>query len=84
VDDLEEETYTTAIDLWALGCIIYRIVTGAVPFPTLPSLRKYCKDPSKLKLNMPPTMEDAGKFVLELLTPHPTMRPSASAALESN
>jgi serine/threonine protein kinase len=85
VQELDAETseYTNAIDLWSLGCIIYRIVTGAVPFPSLLSLRNYCRDPSKVTLNMPPTMEEAGMFVGNLLMPHPANRPVASAALES-
>jgi serine/threonine protein kinase len=85
VQELDTETseYTSAIDLWSLGCIIYRAVTGAVPFPSLLSLRNYCRDPTKVPLNMPPTMEEAGKFVQNLLMPHPEKRPVASAALES-
>jgi serine/threonine protein kinase len=85
VQELDTETmeYTSAIDLWSLGCIIHRVVTGVVPFPTLLSLRNYCRDPSKLPLNMPPTMKEAGNFVQGLLIPHPAKRPVASAALES-
>lgn len=86
IQELETETaeYTNAVDLWSLGCIIYRIVTGAVPFPSLLSLRNYCRDPSKVPLNIPPTMQEAGKFIQGLLMIHPAERPVASAALESN
>ena len=85
VQELDTETseYTSAIDLWSLGCIIYRIVTGAVPFPSLLSLRNYCRDPSKVPLIIPPNMEEAGKFVQNLLMTHPAKRPAASVALES-
>ena len=85
VPDLESETseYTSAIDLWGLGCVVYRITTGAVPFPSLLLLRNYCRDPSKMPLYTPPTMERAVEFVGELLKPHPGRRPSASAALEA-
>jgi serine/threonine protein kinase len=84
VQELDTETseYTNAIDLWSLGCIILRVVTGAVPFPSLLSLRNYCRDPSRL-LNIPHSMEAARDFVKELLAPHPAQRPGASAALES-
>jgi serine/threonine protein kinase len=86
VQELDSETseYTNAVDLWSVGCIIHRVLTGAVPFPSLLSLRNYCKDPSKVPLNMPPTMEEARKFVQELLMPHPAKRPAAGAALKSN
>jgi len=85
VEDLNTETseYTSAIDLWSLGCIIYRIVTGAVPFPSLLYLKNYCRDPSKVPLNVPPAMEEARKFVQTLLMPHPEKRPLAKAALKS-
>jgi serine/threonine protein kinase len=85
VEELNTETseYTNAVDLWSLGCIVYRVVTGAVPFPSLLSLKNYCRDPSKAPFNMPPTMEEAGKFVQKLLMPHPAKRPLASTALES-
>jgi serine/threonine protein kinase len=85
VPDLDTETseYTSAIDLWALGCIVYRVITGAVPFPSLLSLRNFCRDPLKVPLNIPPTMVNAGKFAEALLQPSPVMRPSASGALAS-
>jgi serine/threonine protein kinase len=81
--DTETSEYTTAVDLWSLGCIIHRIVTRAVPFPNLLSLRNYCRDPSNLPLDIPSTMKEARNFVCELLIPYPVRRLSAGAALES-
>lgn len=85
VQELDTETseYTNAIDLWSLGCIVYRVLNGAVPFPSLLSLRNYCRDPSKVILNIPPAMEEARRFVENLLMPHPAKRLVASTALES-
>lgn len=85
VPDLDTETseYTSAIDLWALGCVVYRVITGAVPFPSLLALRNFCRDPLKVPLNIPPTMVNAGKFAEALLQPSPVRRPSASGALAS-
>ena len=84
VEDLDtgSSVYTNAIDLWALGCIIHRAVTGAVPFLSPNFLRLHCRNPSKVPLNMPSNMEEAGKFVGSLLMVHPANRPTASAALE--
>ena len=83
VPDLDAETseYTSAIDLWALGCILYRATVGAVPFPSLLSLRNYCRDPSKVPLHLPDSMKNAEPFVEELLRPHPATRPLADTAL---
>jgi serine/threonine protein kinase len=85
VQEINTETseYTNAIDLWALGCLVHRLVTGKVPFPNMLTLRNYCIDQLKVTLKMPPIMEEAGNFVRWLLMPHPAKRPTASAALVS-
>jgi serine/threonine protein kinase len=77
--------YTNAVDLWAVGCIAYRIITGHVPFST-PKLIKYCTDnsqfPSDRLYGIGITRERACfKFIRELLAAYPTERPSASQAL---
>lgn len=82
--DMETSEYTSAIDLWALGCIIHRIIVGAVPFPSLLSLRNYCRDPAKVPLNIPTSMEGARNFIIEVLQPNPGNRPLASVALSSS
>lgn len=82
--DLDTETseYTNAVDLWGLGCIIYRAMTGAVPFPSLLSLRNHCQGSLKSPLNIPSSMKEAGSLVEALLQPSPAERPSARGALE--
>jgi serine/threonine protein kinase len=86
--NLESSEYTSAVDIWALGCIMYRILTGKPPFLDLFSLQKYCNSPELL---MPPISsfktaatrrEDS--FVRLLLTPRPAARPSASVALQNS
>jgi serine/threonine protein kinase len=76
--------YTNAVDLWAAGCITYRLVTGVVPFPPGKSLVKYCEDKSLFPFDH---LFDSGikssgsKFIRELLVTHPEERLSASQAL---
>jgi calcium/calmodulin-dependent protein kinase I len=76
--------YTNAIDLWAVGCITCRLVTGVVPFPLGSSLLKYCEDKSSFPYD---ALLDSGiktscsKFIKELLETYPKRSPSASQAL---
>ncbi len=44
--DPQSDEYTNAIDLWAVGCIAHRLVTGVLPSPSGRSLLKYCEDRS--------------------------------------
>ena len=88
-DDVDEERsdYTHAVDLWALGCVFYRLYTGKVPFPSYPNLRplqRYCtgQTPNFGKAlqsaRCPETVVD---LIMNLLNPRPSQRPSATAAL---
>ena len=82
--DTSSGEYTNAIDLWAVGCITYRLVTGVVPFPPGKSLLKYCEDKSLFPYD---ALLDSGikslcsKFIKALLEIGPKQRPSASQAL---
>ena len=76
--------YTNAVDLWAVGCITYRLVTGVVPFPPGKSLLKYCEDKSLYPYD---ALLDSGikslcsNFIKELLETSPKQRPLALQAL---
>lgn len=77
------EGYSNAVDLWAFGCIIYRLVTGVVPFPQSRNLIEYCED----KFPFP---EDAlsditvkgARFIRQLLHANPNDRLTTSEALQ--
>ncbi|KAH8805450.1 WD40-repeat-containing domain protein [Xylogone sp. PMI_703] len=83
--DIPREEYTNAVDVWAVGCITYRLVTGIVPFPPGRSLFEYCKDKSLFPYD---ALLDHGvksvcvKFIKELLQTSPEQRPSSSQALD--
>jgi WD40 repeat protein len=79
--------YTNAVDLWAVGCIVYRLVTGVVPFSPAPwPLIQYCKD-RLLFPNGPLSSigfkqgSSCSSFIRELLAAEPKERPSATQAL---
>lgn len=82
--DTRNDEYTNAVDLWAVGCITYRLVTGVVPFPPGRSLVKYCEDKSSFPYDDLPDsgINPCSKFIKELLEPYPQRRPSASEALD--
>jgi calcium/calmodulin-dependent protein kinase I len=81
--DSPDGEYTNAVDLWSVGCIVFRIVTGVVPF-SLRSLPKYCGDKSSFPLD--PLFDSkigslGSRFIRELLAAHPKERPLVSHAL---
>jgi serine/threonine protein kinase len=79
--------YTNAVDIWAVGCILYRLVAGVVPFPPGPSLLKYCEDKSQFPYDplFDCSIKSAGvRFLRQLLHCHPSDRPSAFAALRND
>lgn len=89
VDNADEERfeYTRAIDLWALGCIVYRLCTQMVPFPfhnnSLP-LKHYCEQttlfPEQALLSRGISKQFVA-LVKSLLRPEPSERLPAGAGL---
>lgn len=77
--------YTNAVDMWATGCIIYRLVTGSVPFASEISLGEYCKNNSLFPLDklLENGIRSGGfRFLERLLATSPGERASASQALQ--
>jgi serine/threonine protein kinase len=79
--------YTDAVDIWSTGCIVYRLITGVVPFPLSTLLMKYCEDKSLFPYD---ALFDSGiksegsRFLRQLLVVEPSARPSATQALKHN
>lgn len=76
--------YSNAVDLWAVGCIAYRLLTGMVPFPSGRSLWRYCDDRSSFPVHALSENAITGlasQFTRELLMVDPKERLSASEAL---
>jgi len=82
--DPHSSEYTNAIDLWAPGCIAYRLARGVVPFPPGPSLLRFCEDPEReaefSHVNLSLTSH-AVDFIKGLLCPRPEGRLTAVEAI---
>ena len=74
--------YTNAVDIWALGCMVYRLVNGVVPFPPGPSLLNFCGDESKFPSQGSGLSEGGANFVRDLVVPYPSRRITAQHALD--
>ena len=87
MDSEEELHYTSAVDLWALGCVIYRLLTLEKPFPKPSLLRLYCynkKDFPVEPLYAKDVSKDAVEIIRQLMRAHPPERLNAETALRSD
>ena len=75
--------YTVAVDIWSLGEISFRALTGEQPFP-IKSLRTYVKGTSPFPIEMLQTHDvskEGCNFLNSLMTPMPEDRLTAENAL---
>ena len=79
--------YTNAVDIWSAGCIVYRLITGVVPFPEINLLMKFCEDKSLFPYDAlfdSSIKSEGSRFLRQLLVAEPSARPSATQALKHN
>ncbi|KAL4901564.1 kinase-like domain-containing protein [Aspergillus multicolor] len=79
-------SYTSAVDIWAVGVIAYQILIGTLPFPTIASTVTYSKDPKCTAifdtLRQRGVSSEATSFVKSLLSVVPEDRPTARGSLQ--
>ncbi|KAF7505532.1 hypothetical protein GJ744_000694 [Endocarpon pusillum] len=86
--DTDEPTsvYDNAVDIWSLGCVIYRIATQRVPFPRPVDVVRFCD--GKLPFPKQPLLAkmstEGVEFVKSLVVPNPRERLSAESALKTS
>lgn len=78
--------YTDAVDLWSLGCVVHKMLTGKVPFPTRDQLWDFRRNPTSFPTDLIRTKvvrTPAIEFVQALIQWDPSHRLDAQAALKS-
>jgi serine/threonine protein kinase len=80
VDDEEAHSYTQAVDVWALGILLFQMLTLQVAFKDPPALRKYFK--GKMAFPKEPLLQESTtspcvEFLMAVLQPEPADRPSS-------
>ncbi|KAK2960582.1 putative cAMP-dependent protein kinase type 1 [Blattamonas nauphoetae] len=68
---LQEQPYSFSMDVWALGCIMYEMLSGHHPFATSSLKQLY-----KMVLNPPPPLENKSQHCQDLLKSLLTVDPS--------
>lgn len=84
VDDQEEHTYTQAVDMWALGVMLYQMLTLEFVFGDQVPLHKYCKNRigfPEAALRSERVTPTCITFIKSLLRPLPSDRPTSEAAI---
>ena len=75
------KTFSLAIDIWSMGAIIFRMVTGRIPFQNAGELSRYVSSGTP---GLADSLMGSGctQLVLEAMDVSPQMRPTAQQALE--
>ncbi|KAF7504791.1 hypothetical protein GJ744_001724 [Endocarpon pusillum] len=86
LDESNHTGYTNAVDMWALGCIVYLLLASSLPFPNRQAVKQYAQD--KTELSLQPLFNQgvsatAVEFTETLLSVHPSARPSSRDATRS-
>ena len=77
--------YTNAVDIWALGCVLYLLLAWTTPFPNRKSVRRYAEGEIELPIQ---ALRDQGttlaavSFTKTLLAARPDDRPSATGSIQ--
>ena len=75
---------TTAVDMWSLGCVLYRLFVKQLPFSSQKALKSYCKGKAQIPLEpvIRRQIRQEGIDILQgLLKPQPEARWTVAGAL---
>lgn len=83
----EDSSYTSAVDMWSLGCLLYYTLTKQTPFSAYGPLENYYKGRTAFPdgpLRERGVSYSGRVFIRGLLNPFPEARPKASIELLTN
>lgn len=83
IDPRQTSEYDQAVDMWSLGCVVYNLATGTVPFTSVGEIYRFCFGMKMLpEAPMDQKIGSFGaSFVKKLLQPLPADRMSANDAM---
>ncbi|KAM3472477.1 hypothetical protein MY8738_008848 [Beauveria namnaoensis] len=76
-------SYTSAVDMWSLGAVVYKILTGTVPFPHMQKALSYCTGKSGFPSDMLDrycVTRDGQEFIKALMKPDGWRRLTSTTA----
>ena len=83
-DEDEDSPYTVAVDLWSLGCVLFRLLTHQFPFPELKHLRLYWRSKKSFPTDIlvkQSVSADGISFISDTMKSHPADRMTVTMAL---
>ncbi len=83
-DEDQDSPYTLAVDIWSLGCVLFRLLTQQLPFPKLNHFRLYWQSRKPFPTDIlvrHRVSEDGISLISKMMKPHPADRMTVTTAL---
>ena len=83
-DEDQDSPYTVAVDIWSLGCALFRLLSHQLPFPKLKHLRLYWRSKKPFPTDIlikHGVSEDSISFISDTMKSNPADRMTVTMAL---